>query len=704
MTWEIIHKPTFMNQLLDLPSRELGHVMQKVQMLQESPAPDAKNKKRLVGYKGNVYRIRSGDYRILYTFGDGWVTLLGVDKRADVYRGDQLVAEGPGFDVGGMPEIEDILSPKEPAHRPGPETKRTAPVQDDLLPRPITADLLERQRVPEEYRPAFLACKTLDDLLAIAVPEPVRTRVFDVLDEPDYGQVLQQPDLLTGDVDDLLKFTEGELLGFLLRLNPEQEKFVTWAVRAAGPMLVKGGPGTGKSTVALYRVRALIAALRKEGNAQPRILFTTYTNALVAFSRQLLERLLGDDAACVTVSTADSLALRIVTAADGRPHMADTRQTHAALAEARKNAAYDGNALQRRAQAQTIERMSDDYLLEELLSVIEARALATLDDYLATPRNGRRVRLNTMQRTAIWRIYEAFVRIIGRHGLATWQGMRRRAAEIARDDATIERYDGVIVDEAQDLDATVLRLLVTLCRTPDRLFVTADANQSIYGSGFRWTDVHEDLRFQGRTGILRANHRSTREIGEAAHAYLRDGALDEEDDGERTYTQTGPLPAVRAVASAYDETQLLARFLREASRSFRLGVGACAVLAPTEDAGQNIAAWLADAGVPAVFMPGSQLDLGHTAVKVLTLQSAKGLEFPIVAVAGMVDGPVPGTSRGGDADERAESLARARRTMYVAMTRAMRALLVVTPANKQSPLLTGFDPQRWNARVEGTAG
>ena len=138
-------------------------------------------------------------------------------------------------------------------------------MRDDLLPRPVTAELLERQRVPEEYRSAFLACKTLDDLLAIAVPEPVRTRVFDVLDEPDYEQVLQQPDLLTGDVDDLLKFTEGELLGFLLRLNPEQEKFVTWAVRAAGPTLVKGGPGTGKSTVALYRVRALIAALRKEG-------------------------------------------------------------------------------------------------------------------------------------------------------------------------------------------------------------------------------------------------------------------------------------------------------------------------------------------------------------------------------------------------------------------------------------------------------
>jgi superfamily I DNA/RNA helicase len=36
------------------------------------------------------------------------------------------------------------------------------------------------------------------------------------------------------------------------------------------------------------------------------------------------------------------------------------------------------------------------------------------------------------------------------------------------------------------------------------------------------------------------------------------------------------------------------------------------------------------------------------------------------------------------------------RTMYVAMTRAMRALLVVTPAKKSPVLLTGFDPEHWN--------
>ena len=66
-------------------------------------------------------------------------------------------------------------------------------------------------------------------------------------------------------------------------------------------------------------------------------------------------------------------------------------------------------------------------------------------------------------------------------------------------------YDAVVVDEAQDLDPSALWTLTALCRTPDRLFITADAYQSIYGAGFRWSNVHDELRFSGRTGILHTN-------------------------------------------------------------------------------------------------------------------------------------------------------------------------------------------------------
>jgi superfamily I DNA/RNA helicase len=41
--------------------------------------------------------------------------------------------------------------------------------------------------------------------------------------------------------------------------------------------------------------------------------------------------------------------------------------------------------------------------------------------------------------------------------------------------------------------------------------------------------------------------------------------------------------------------------------------------------------------------------------------------------------------------------------MYVAMTRAMRALLVVRPAGASSPLLDGCRAGRWNTGAPGEA-
>ena len=693
MSFEIIHKPTFTNQFLAVPPGEWRQITQKIEGLREAPEPDGKTKKKLVGYKGNVYRLRSGDYRILYAYGSGMVTLLGVDNRKDVYRGDQLVAEETKIAAGDIPSVEDILEPERKA-----EYQKNSSAQkksEDYLPVKLDPELLTRLRVPDAFIPTLQACETFDDLLNVDIPDPLRERVWDAITSPNLDQVLEQPNFVTGDVDDLLRFAEGELLGFLLKLDPEQEKYVDWAVSAGGPTLVKGGPGTGKSTIGLYRARSLLSSLRNSGVERPRILFTTYTNALVKFSEQLLQRLLGPDHAHVAVTTADSLVHKIVAATDGKPYLADGPALRSAIEESLKTAVFDGNALQRRAQAQTIERLSSDYLTEEILGVIEAREIGSLDQYLSTPRAGRRVPLNNTQRTAVWRVYESLSRALARRNLRTWQGVRQRAAQIARSGGWSDRYDGVIVDEAQDLDPTVLRLLVTLCRTPDRLFVTADANQSIYGSGFRWMDVHEDLRFKGRTGVLRSNHRSTREIGEAAWSYLQAGVLDDPEE-EQTYTQAGPLPAVRAVSQPYDETQLLARFLPGAARESRLGIGACAVLVPTEDAGRAVAAHLGEAGLQAVYMPGRELDLERKEIKVLTLKSAKGLEFPVVALAGFLDSPRYGVPRNATSDEVEESILRERRTMYVAMTRAMRALLVVIPAERSHPLFEGFEERCWN--------
>jgi mRNA-degrading endonuclease RelE of RelBE toxin-antitoxin system len=115
--FEIIHKPTFTNQLFAIPKERAMQILEKIEVLRDDPKPHGSLKKKLHGYKGDIYRLRSGDYRIIYTYGDGWVALLGVDARKDVYRGSKLVAEETEVDVSVLTEFGGVAEAESPSSR-----------------------------------------------------------------------------------------------------------------------------------------------------------------------------------------------------------------------------------------------------------------------------------------------------------------------------------------------------------------------------------------------------------------------------------------------------------------------------------------------------------------------------------------------------------------------------------------------------------
>jgi superfamily I DNA/RNA helicase len=146
--------------------------------------------------------------------------------------------------------------------------------------------------------------------------------------------------------------------------------------------------------------------------------------------------------------------------------------------------------------------------------------------------------------------------------------------------------------------------------------------------------------------------------------------------------------------------QLLMQFLYGAAHDLRFSLGSCAVLCPTNDSGRALAVSLKRGGIEASFMESKDLDLSWRGVKVLTLNSAKGLEFPIVGLAGFSGSRYALATA---ETEKEEGLARMRRTLFVGMTRAMRALLVTVPTGTASPLLTGFDARYWHIKNAATS-
>jgi superfamily I DNA/RNA helicase/mRNA-degrading endonuclease RelE of RelBE toxin-antitoxin system len=695
ITWLTTTKPTFQTEWLALPPKEAHQILEKIAYLTKDPRPDGNLKKQLTRIDRRLHRLESGNYRIIYTFEEPYISLLALRRRREDTYNEEFGVEYLGGLDANMQAEQLLVSAGE--QRGTPAT--SAPTHS--YPEPITKELLLNLLIPAEYHARLLNTHSGEELLDCpGVPEEYLLKVHTHMFEKPLIQIFQEKDYLLPEVNDLLRYKNGELLDFLLKLSPEQEKYASWNLSAKGPTLLKGGPGTGKSTIALYRVRSLMQALRKQGKQQPRILFTTYTNALVNSSQQLLEQLLGVDSEQIEVLTVDKLVTTLVEQAANknasRKTPITTQELDELLLRALKDATFGGNAAQQRGQRQALERMGFDYLQQEILRIIIAAQLASVEEYLAAPRSGRRMPLNASQRRAVWSVYETLQTLLERDGNTTWEQQRARAERLVATGQSDLYYDAVVVDEAQDLDPSALRLLVQLCRTPGRLFITADANQSIYGSHFNWSRIHDELQFRGRTAILQANYRSTQEIGEAAQAYLAQEVLDAEPI-ERHYTYHGPLPVVRKVYNEQDEAQLLASFLTAAAHLYRLPISACAILCPTEKTGRSFVTALARYEIEATFMPGQQLKLTQPGVKILTLNSSKGLEFPIVAIAGLhKSGKYTQKPTYTTREEQAEALAIERRLLFVGMTRAMRAMLVALPARSSSPLVTGFDKSHWN--------
>ncbi len=702
--WQPLIKPAFLNDILKLPAKDMHQIMEKVTMLTHDPRPDSKVKKQLVHFSGKVYRIRSGDYRIFYTFNQQYVSIHKIDRRDEaVYKGPDTFDEIPDADELDELATEVTEIPPTQAQQSHWTQSFTQPPSRPL-PEPITVDLLQKLHIPPSYHQSLLQITDEDAIFETpGIDDDVRLQLHEYLFSKSILEVMQQPDLVLYEVDDLLRYKAGELLIFLLNLSPEQEKYATWSPQTSGPTLVKGGPGTGKSTVALYRIRSFLDHMLKAGHQSPQILFTTYTNALIRSSQQLLQQLLGSHAHSVRIDTADRVAYSILSQCHQEKlftlieHKSELYQlTRQAIAQT----TYEGNLLQQQAQKQTIERLGLDYLLQEINGVIVARQLTSLEAYQQTPRHGRKLPLNATQRRAIWQVYLNWRLLLQREKKETWQQRRARAETLVPLSPFSQYYDAVVIDEAQDLDPSALRMLIKLCKNPHHLFVTADANQSLYGSGFSWSDVHEHLKFQGRTSILRANYRSTAEISEAAQSYLTQNGTLEPEVLERQYINHGPLPEVRTVLGSKHEAQLLASYFKKACRRLCLTIGSCALLCPSDSAGKALATALHKEGIEAIYMAGRDLDLSYPGVKILTLKSSKGLEFPIVALAGFTTSAYPIIPQKACQEEVEEVLARERRTLFVGMTRAMRALLVVIPHQSTTPLFQGFDPSYWN--VTGT--
>lgn len=650
----------FLNSLLDLPPQISKKLPEVVKLLENKP--NNKYALKIVGCD-SVWRIYvTKKYRLFYTYGERWVKLLKLLKREkDTYK-----------------DVDELTDSQIPTYIPLDEWDDRA-IEEERTSNSylLTQERLERWLIPQEYWSDLLAVTHDHQLLNLALPEVYLERIIDNLYPKDLAQIQKETEFNLEDSQDLDKFVLGELevSNFFLKLSDEQKRLLKHQDRA--PTLIKGGAGTGKSTLALYRVKQLVDSGVKK------VLFTTHNETLVNYSKELLQALVRQpfEQLGVEVCTVDDLVQKYYSTRFGQPKLASHEILLFFLESALRTV-----QLERRLESR-LEKLGIVYLLEEVLDVIEARGTSSVSAYIEIERSGRKYALDRRMREAVWKVYEQWQALVCHSGYITIGRVRQQALEIVKEQ-TIKPYEAVIVDEAQDLSPVALKFLVGLSRFPSGIYLTADTSQSLYQRAFSWDHVQATIGFRGQTHVLRRSFRNTQQIGKAC-SEISERTRD--DDIRQFSLLEGDKPKIILTDDLLAQVKAIAQFFRQASKRWKLPIYAGVVLAPNTELGYMLAHQLSFSGLRAEWIESKDITLTRRCIKVLSLHATKGLEFPFVAIVGLQDKLLPQATHHLPDDEREELLNQERRLFYVGCSRAMRSLLVCGSRSNPSPFLAGLE-------------
>ncbi len=444
------------------------------------------------------------------------------------------------------------------------------------------------------------------------------------------------------------------------------QRQAAYAERYDGPALVTGGPGTGKTVVALHRAKALAEQLSEPPAKQ--ILLTTFHIGLARAIERDLELLGGRKLAdAVEVVHIDQLRIRIL---EDSP-------------AGRLGRINDDEALGiwKDVAASNHTDLSAESLQSEWEHVILATGCKNREDYGDLDRSTRGVVLDREQRMEVWSACEEFEKRLADRGEVTFSQIAAVAADQVLEAGT-PRYRHVIVDEAQDLHQTQLRLLRALvAEGPDDLFIVGDSSQRIYDRRASLSDLGIDT--SGRETELYVNYRTSHEIATWANTLKSDSGISDLGDLVRR-----PSSRHRSLLHGSSPICVEETTARELSSHLAFQVASwiekgvvpqeIAVASRSKASYPVINAALSSASVDiSVYEPGG-IDL--EGVRVSTMHSLKGLEFQCVALFDVNDESLPASwlLEAGDLDpsDRDQLLNREHCLLYMAATRARDELWV----------------------------
>ena len=392
-------------------------------------------------------------------------------------------------------------------------------------------------------------------------------------------------------------------------LNPEQKDA---AEHLGGPLLVRAGPGTGKTQTLVGR----LGFLKKQEVDPESVLVLTFSNKA---AEEMSDRALAiwpEATGAAWIGTFHSFGLDIVRRFHDRldmavePTLIDSTEAIALL--------EDEFA---RLDLQHFKDLWDptDKLRGILAAISRAKdEVVNAERYLALGKAMRKSARTEEEIAAaercieVARVYESYEGLKASRGAIDFGDLVALPTMLLESDASVRdqlrvRYAHVLVDEYQDVNRASVRLLKALKPDGDGLWVVGDAKQSIYrfrgASSFNISRFGSEDFSKGRIQSLTTNYRSYQEICDQFVGFARSGmvAAEPDVDANAFRGKSGSKPVFVSVGTKDDEIdEIAARIRRAHAEGFAYKDQA--VLCKGNDRVSVIARELEERGIPVLYL------------------------------------------------------------------------------------------------------
>ena len=328
-------------------------------------------------------------------------------------------------------------------------------------------------------------------------------------------------------------------------LNPMQREAV---FHTEGPLLVLAGAGSGKTRVLTHRIAYLIEEKRV---APWNIMAITFTNKAAAEMRERVDKIVGEGAEAIWVSTFHSSCVRILRRFIDRLGY-DTNFT-----------IYDGDD-QKTLMKQVLKKMQADPKQFKERAVL-SRISAAKNDRITADEFEQQAGADFREKK-IAQIYREYQKELKKNNALDFDDLLVKTVELFEANADVleyyqDKFRYIMVDEYQDTNLVQFKLVDLLAKKYRNICVVGDDDQSIYK--FRGANIENILSFEkafpgARVIKLEQNYRSTQSILNAANEVIRHNR-GRKDKTLWTANDEGPKVCFRQYDTAYEEADAIIR-------------------------------------------------------------------------------------------------------------------------------------------------